>query len=86
MAPYDNGATQRIEGNFYSLNADGKSTVTHLTDVGISNGLTWSSDHKTFYYIDSFKYAVHGFDYDIDSGNLSEYSTSWYIIGIFKVS
>lgn len=39
-------------GALYSLSPDGQ--VTRLRDqVTTSNGLTWSSDYKTFYYIDT---------------------------------
>lgn len=34
------------------------------SQVDISNGLDWSSDHKTFFYIDSLSLTVDAFDYD----------------------
>src|SRR5687768_4895216 len=38
-------------GSLYSF--DGKNIKTLFGDVCVSNGLTWSPDHKTFYYIDT---------------------------------
>jgi len=37
----------------------------------LSNGLAWTEDGKTFYYIDSKADSVKGFDYDLDTGALS---------------
>ena len=42
-------------------------------DSGIicSNGPCWSTDDKTFYFADTFQKEMWAYDYDIDSGNLS---------------
>lgn len=72
MANYSPDGPKIRNGSFYSLNADGKSAKTHLDGVGISNGLTWSLDHKTFYYVDTFNQSIDAFDYDISKGELSE--------------
>lgn len=37
----------------------------------ISNGMAWSSDHKSFFFSDSLEYAVFKYDYDIETGNIS---------------
>ncbi|XP_046742283.1 regucalcin-like [Diprion similis] len=68
--------SQERHGELYSMNTDEKCVTrytlrTHATGIGISNGLAWSSDHKMFYYIDSFNNTVDAFDYNIDSGELS---------------
>jgi len=42
-----------------------------LGDVGISNGICWSSDHKTMYYIDTHIKAVDSFDFDSATGHIS---------------
>jgi len=53
-------------GALYSF--DGK-TVTHLLDgIRISNGLAWSPDYKTFYYIDTPTRKIKAFDYDLSTG------------------
>ena len=56
-------------GSLYSF--DGKSITKLLSDVTISNGMTWSADGKTFYYIDTPTRQVQAFDYDLDSGAIA---------------
>lgn len=53
-------------GSLYSF--DGKSVTKLLRDVTISNGLTWSPDYKTLYYIDTPTHEVKAFDYDLETG------------------
>jgi len=43
-----------------------------LTDIRISNGLAWSPDYKTFYYIDTPTREVKAFDYDLSTGLIAE--------------
>jgi sugar lactone lactonase YvrE len=56
-------------GALYCLKADG-SFEKKIENITISNGLCWSPDHKTMYYIDTFAYNVKAYDCDV-SGNLS---------------
>jgi sugar lactone lactonase YvrE len=42
-----------------------------IDGVTISNGLVWTSDTRHFYYIDTPTFEVAAFDYDIDTGNIS---------------
>jgi sugar lactone lactonase YvrE len=42
-----------------------------LTNVSISNGLGWSPDDRTMYFIDSLTYGVDAFDFDVATGTLS---------------
>jgi len=37
----------------------------------INNGPCWSPDNKTFYHTDSFQQVMYAYDYDIDTGNIS---------------
>lgn len=53
-------------GSLYSF--DGKAITKLVSNVTISNGLTWSPDYKTFYYIDTPAREVRAFDYDLESG------------------
>ena len=57
-------------GNLYSLES-GKPPRKLLSEVTISNGLAWSPDHKIFYYIDTPTRQVRAYDYDVDTGTLS---------------
>lgn len=56
-------------GTLYSF--DGKVTTPLLDNVTISNGLAWSPDHKTLYYIDTPTREVRAFDYDVATGQIA---------------
>ena len=56
-------------GSLYSF--DGNSVTKLLDDVTISNGMSWSPDYKTFYYIDTPTHKVMAFDYDLDTGTIA---------------
>jgi sugar lactone lactonase YvrE len=56
-------------GSLYSF--DGKSIIKLLGDITVSNGLTWSPDYKTFYYIDTPTREVKAFDYDLETGAMA---------------
>ena len=56
-------------GSVYSF--DGKQVTKLFGGVTISNGLTWSPDHKTFYYIDTPTRKVQAFDYDLATGQIA---------------
>lgn len=56
-------------GSLYSFEG---ATVTKLLDnITISNGMAWSPDHRTFYYIDTPTRTVRAFDYDLDTGAIA---------------
>lgn len=57
-------------GFLYRLDAD-LSVNRKLDDVWISNGLAWSRDDKTMYYIDSPTSEVVSFDFDAATGEIS---------------
>jgi sugar lactone lactonase YvrE len=50
---------------------DGAAVRTVLEGVTISNGLTWSLDRRTMYYIDTPTGRVDAFDYDEYTGEIS---------------
>jgi sugar lactone lactonase YvrE len=56
-------------GSLYSFN--GEAVTRLLGGVTISNGLTWSPDSKTFYYIDTPTRTVRAFDYDLETGAIA---------------
>lgn len=60
----------RGAGAFYRLDADG-SLHTVLTDVSVSNGMGWSPDGRTMYYVDTPTGGVDAFDHDPDTGEVT---------------
>ena len=58
-------------GSLYSMDATGSITK---KDPGytIANGLAWSGDNSTFYFVDSTPRQVYAFDYDVATGSLSK--------------
>jgi sugar lactone lactonase YvrE len=57
-------------GALYRLGHDQR-VETVLTDVTISNGLCWSLDDRTMYFIDSGTLGVDAFDYDPRTGAIA---------------
>lgn len=57
-------------GSLYSF--DGKQVARLLGGIRISNGLAWSPDHRTFYYIDTPTREVRAFDYDLETGGIAD--------------
>lgn len=56
-------------GSLYKIDSD-NAPKRMVSPVTISNGLTWSLDHKTFYYIDSDTRSVWSFDYNEKAGTI----------------
>lgn len=57
-------------GAFYRLDPDGD-LYTMLTGVSVSNGLGWSPDGTTMYYIDTHTGGVDAFDHNPATGDIS---------------
>jgi sugar lactone lactonase YvrE len=57
-------------GALYRLDPDGTISC-HQTDVICANGMGWSPDHRTMYFTESFRYTVYAYDFDADSGTIS---------------
>ncbi|XP_070556897.1 regucalcin-like [Ptychodera flava] len=57
-------------GTLYSLDKD-CNVICHLSKIGISNGMAWSSDNRTMYYIDTVTKQVDAFDFDLEGGRIS---------------
>jgi sugar lactone lactonase YvrE len=63
-------AEVEASGSLYSLSPNG-SLKTLISGVRISNGLAWSPDYRTFYYIDTPTHIVMGYDYNLETGDIS---------------
>jgi sugar lactone lactonase YvrE len=57
-------------GSLYRLDADGVISVI-LPGVTVSNGLDWSPDNGTMYFIDTLRYGIDAFDFDAETGSIS---------------
>jgi len=64
------GDVNRKQGSLYCLGNDGKVT-THRRDISISNGIAWSHDNKTMYFVDSMEKNVLAFDFNLEKGTIS---------------
>jgi sugar lactone lactonase YvrE len=58
-------------GNLYIFDKD-YSVVKKISNVSISNGMAWSINQQTFYYIDTPTFAVAAYNYNKSSGEISE--------------
>jgi sugar lactone lactonase YvrE len=68
---------ERQQGSVYSLDADLTLRVRdEFGSVTCSNGIGWSPDGRTMYYIDTPTYAVIAFDCDAASGSLTNRRTA----------
>jgi len=63
-------------GNLYRVTKDLGVSI-QIPKTTISNGMAWSTDHKTFYYIDSATYQVVAYDFDAEMGMLSNKRTAF---------
>ncbi|MDP6452106.1 MAG: SMP-30/gluconolactonase/LRE family protein [SAR202 cluster bacterium] len=62
--------TDTRPATLYRMDTDG-SITTVLEGVGLSNGIGFTPDQKQMYYTDSLARKIYIFDYDIDSGDIS---------------
>jgi len=65
----DNAEEQEGAGNLYMLNTD-LSVSLKIENVTCSNGLAWSPDNRTFYYIDTPTRQVVAYGYEAASGSI----------------
>jgi len=62
------GVLQLKQGSLYRLDERGGKKM--IDNIDISNGLTWDSDRKVMYYIDSLAKTLDAFDYDVETGDI----------------
>lgn len=65
---------KQASGALYSF--DGKTVTCLLDEIKISNGLAWSPDRKTLYYIDTPTREVKAYDYNLATGQIAEPRTA----------
>jgi sugar lactone lactonase YvrE len=63
-------AERAASGSLYSLSPAGQIRKLFV-GIHISNGLDWSPDYKTLYYIDTPTRSVQAFVYDLASGSIA---------------
>lgn len=61
-------------GQLHRVEAD-RSFTTVLTGLTLPNGLGWSPDNKKFYFVDTFAMKLWDFDFDLESGAISNQRT-----------
>lgn len=67
---YEPGKFNLKKGSLYRFEADG-SPQKLIGDIDISNGLCWDVADKAFYFIDSFEYTIRRYDYNLETGEIS---------------
>jgi len=56
-------------GNLYRLDGD-HNVEKMIENVTISNGMTWSPDHKVMYYIDTPTRQIVAYDFELETGSI----------------
>jgi sugar lactone lactonase YvrE len=62
---------RRGEGSLYRLEESGAAEVI-LSGVTISNGIAWSLDETTMYYVDTPTQGIDAFDFDVETGAITD--------------
>merc|ERR550532_660465 len=70
-----NAKVEPEAGALYCLDVD-RSIEKKVSKVHISNGMAWTEDNKTMYYIDSIPRKVYAYDFDLETGNISNRRTA----------
>ena len=58
-------------GHLYCMDLEGKVSA-QLDGITISNGLAWSQDQRTMYYIDTPTRRIDALDFDSETGSISQ--------------
>lgn len=56
--------------NLHMIDTNFKSVVKD-PEIRLSNGMAWTEDNRIFYYIDSPTQSVYAYDFDLETGNIS---------------
>ncbi|MEJ2113846.1 MAG: SMP-30/gluconolactonase/LRE family protein, partial [Flavobacteriaceae bacterium] len=61
---------KQYDANLYMVDEHGKAEL-KIDSVTISNGIVWTKDKKTMYYIDTPTLNIYGYDYNDETGAIS---------------
>jgi len=67
---------EKDAGWVYSLDKDHK-VHKLFGPVSISNGMAWTKDTKTFYYVDTPKMRLDAYDFDVKTSNISNHRVAF---------
>ncbi|KAH6921964.1 hypothetical protein HPB50_007029 [Hyalomma asiaticum] len=62
---------EKENGTLFSVDAATLKVTSHVTKVNMSNGMTWSPDNRTMFFIDTSMRSVYSFGFNTTSGQLS---------------
>ncbi len=57
-------------GNFFRVTPSLQPSE-QIANTSVSNGMAWTSDNKTFYYIDSPSFKIRAFEFDLNNSSIS---------------
>jgi sugar lactone lactonase YvrE len=57
------------DGELYCLQGDTCRLMDK--DITVANGIGWSPDRKSMYFVDSFRYCIYAYDYSLEAGTIS---------------
>ncbi len=66
----DNPDKPKKLGSLFLFDTDGSRRVVE-TEIGCANGVGFSLDYKTMYYVDSVTHSIYAYDYDRQTGNIT---------------
>jgi len=75
MQDEEEGGVRGALGSLYMVDTK-KNVVKQLDNIIISNGIVWTKDSKKMYYIDSPTSRVDAFDFDAETGKLTNRTTA----------
>jgi sugar lactone lactonase YvrE len=61
-------------GELFCVQGDGSWQVKDK-NITVSNGIGWSPDRKIMYFTDSFRYSVYAYDFEADTGKITNRRT-----------
>lgn len=71
----ESGALDLEKGTLYSFDPTHMKATSHMEGLNISNGMTWSPDNETMFFIDSYCRKIYSFQFSPDDGQLSNRQT-----------